>query len=117
MHAMQAAHTSLESGLVRVLAMLGEEKPSGADGHADLIRRVSRPTEDRPAIISTEIMALADETRRFRNIAMRSYNSFRPEEAHRAVEAARSLADRILDEIAVFKHTIDPPSNSDVSPP
>ena len=37
MHAMQSGHTSLESALVRILDLLGEEAPSGRDWHADLI--------------------------------------------------------------------------------
>jgi hypothetical protein len=41
MHALQSAHTSLESGLLRVLEMLGEERPVGEDWHAALIRRIA----------------------------------------------------------------------------
>ena len=40
MHALQSAHTSLEGGLLRILEMLGEERPVGENWHMDLIRRV-----------------------------------------------------------------------------
>ena len=92
MHAMQAAHTSLEGGLVRILETIGEERPVGERWHADLIRRVSldRPGV-RPAILDPELSAAADETRRFRNRAMRAYDSFDPAPAKPAVEAAGKL--------------------------
>ena len=38
-HAMQSAHTSLESALVRILEILDEEWPTGEKWHADLVRR------------------------------------------------------------------------------
>src|SRR5690348_13941762 len=52
MQSMQAGYTSLESAFERILEMIGEEKPAGANYHADLLRRVSRDIPDsRPAII------------------------------------------------------------------
>lgn len=48
MHALQSAHTSLEGGLVRILEILGEERPVGQNWHADLIKRVAKAVEGRP---------------------------------------------------------------------
>jgi hypothetical protein len=43
MHSMQSAHTSAEAALVRILRILGEERPVGEDWHARLIDRLARP--------------------------------------------------------------------------
>ncbi len=59
MHAMQSGHTSLESALVRILDLLGEEAPSGKDWHADLIKRVSRGIAGRPAILPPDLTRAA----------------------------------------------------------
>src|SRR5690349_4402510 len=93
LHAMQSAHTSLESGLVRILEMIGEERPSGDRWHADLIWRaaIDRPGI-RPPILGSDLIAAADETRRFRNVASRAYDNFEPAAAIGAVAAARALA-------------------------
>ncbi len=72
LHAMQSGHISLESALLRVLNLLGEEEPSGRDWHADLIRRAAVAGDARPAILPGEIAAAATETRRFRHVATRS---------------------------------------------
>ena len=108
MHAMQAGHTSLENGLKRILTILNEDHPAGESWHSDLIRRVSRVTAKRPAILDAETCSFADETRRFRNIAARSYDSFRPQNAKAAVAAAEALAQRMLPELLKFQDVIDP---------
>ena len=108
MHAMQAAHTSLEGGLVRILETIGEERPVGERWHADLIRRVGfeRPGV-RPRILDAELAAAADETRRFRNGAVRAYD-FDPDQAKPAIEAARRLADRLAAALQQFVAVLDP---------
>lgn len=109
LHSMFSAHTSLESGLNRTLAILGEDRPSGERWHEDLIRRVSREISgQRPAIFDAETADLADQTRRFRHIAVESYNHFKPQEAATAVAAAAALAERILPVFARFRAAIDP---------
>jgi hypothetical protein len=45
MHKLQSAHTSLEGGLLRILSMLGEERPAGENWHADVITANSDRTE------------------------------------------------------------------------
>ncbi|GJD57709.1 hypothetical protein [Methylobacterium dankookense] len=108
MQAMQAGHTSLEAALERILEMLGEEKPTGASYHADLIRRVSRPIpNDRPAILDADLAAAVDETHRFRHVARKNYNSFRVQDARSAIRAAERIRDRFPEAIRAFRGTID----------
>lgn len=108
MHAMQSGHTSLKSALVRILNMLGETPPSGPQWHADLIARVGRATTGRPAVLMPALVEAAGETRRFRHIAMRGYDSFKPDRAAPGIAAARLLADGLPDAIAAFRRAIDP---------
>jgi len=110
MHAMQSGYTSFESGLLKVLSILDEAHPSRNETwHADLINRVAREiTGNRPAILSPDTAKLADELMRFRHVAVRSYNNFRPDQARNAVAAVRKLVDRILPEIVTFRTVIDP---------
>ena len=109
MHAMQSGHTSLESGLVRILALLGEERPQGESWHRDLLRRVCRPVAGRGAILPPDLCEHADETRRFRNVATRSYDNFRLGAAETAVASAKVLAARLPECLQDFKNRIDPP--------
>jgi hypothetical protein len=108
MHAMQSGHTSLESALVRILDLLGEEAPSGREWHADLIKRVSCEIPGRPAILPPDLTRAVGETRRFRHIAMRSYGSFDMELSWPSVLAAGVVARNIGPAIASFKAVIDP---------
>lgn len=113
LHSMHAAHTSLENGLKRTLSILGEECPAGDSWHEDLIRRISREIAGkRPAIFDREIANFADESRRFRHVADRSYNNFRPQEATKAVAAANALAVGIVPAFNRFRELIDPPENN-----
>lgn len=108
MHAMQSGHTSLEAALLRILEMLGEERPVGERWHADLIRRVAmaRPGA-RPAVLDGTLAVQADLTRRFRNVATRAYDGFEPGAAGQAVQAGRLLAAGIGPAIAAFRTAIE----------
>jgi len=110
MHALQSAHTSLESALVRILEMLGEERPLGENWHADLIKRVAavRPGT-RPAILTARLAKAADETLRFQHGAARNYEGFEVEDATPTIEAAMILANEMEAAILGFKDIIDPP--------
>ena len=111
MHSLQSGHTSLEGGLLRILEMLSEERPVGEDWHVALIRRVAAALpERRPAILSAELAAAADETRRFRHRAVHNYDSFRATEIGQTIRAADMLASRLKPEIGAFRDAIDPPS-------
>ena len=112
MHALQSAHTSLEAGFLRILEMLGEERPVGENWHADLISRVAAALPGRrPAIITTQIAEAATETRRFRHRATHNYDSFRVGEVSRTIEAAAALAGGLEAVILAFRNIIDPPEN------
>jgi hypothetical protein len=114
MHAMQSGHTSMEGALLRVLDILDEDKPTGDRRHEDLIRRAARPiagSRARPAILSPDAAAAADETRRFRNKATRGYSSFVASRAAPALEAARHLVEALPRDVARFRQEIDPPSD------
>ena len=114
MHALQAGHTSRESALLRILDILNEERPGGEQWHRDLILRASIETmgrDARPAILSPELSARADETRRFRNLAMRNYGSFDATKAAPTVAAARELAKGLTQAITRFRDIVDPPDD------
>ena len=111
MHAMQSGHTSLEAGLVRILNLLGEELPQGEFWHRDLLRRVCMSVEGRGAILPPDICKHADETRRFRNVATRTYDDFRLGAAAIAVDSARVLAARLPGCLDDFRIRIDPPES------
>jgi ribonuclease HepT-like protein len=114
MHALQSAHTSLESALVRILDMLGEERPIGDNWHSDLIRRVAAALPGkRPAILAARLARAADETRRFRHRATHTYDDFQAGEAAHTIEAAEILANELEAEILAFKDIIDPPPRKD----
>ena len=107
MHAMQSGHTSLENALTRILRLLGEALPTGESWHADLIQRVGVALTDRPAILPPDLAEAADETRQFRNRAVRSYDNFRPDRAKPAIEAAALLAAGLSSAISAFREVID----------
>lgn len=108
LHAMQAGHTSLESALLRILEMFGEEAPIGARWHADLIRRVTRAVDHRPPVLTGDLALAADETRQFRNVAARAYDDFDRTRAQRAVAAAGRLAAGLAGAMGDFRRVVDP---------
>ncbi len=111
MHALQAAHTSAEKALQRVLRILDEDQPVGEDWHRTLIARLAKPLSGehaRPAVLSAEVASDLDETRRFRHIAMRSYGTFDARKTVPSIDAARRLATTLAAEIRRFREAIDP---------
>lgn len=108
LHAMLSGHTSLEAALVRILELLEEEAPRGRHSHADLIARVCRSIGERPAILTGETAAAADETRRFRSISAHAYDKFDRTRAGPAVQAATTLARTLSAQIKAFRDKIDP---------
>jgi hypothetical protein len=110
MHAMQSAHTSAEQALIRVLDMLEEEKPTGEQWHKDVISRLSRPLAGklaRPALLPGDSAKDIDETRRFRKLAVRSYDTFEAARAMPAVAAARRLMVSLGPAFSAFKRAVD----------
>ena len=109
MHALQSAHTSFEAGLVRILEMLGEERPVGENWHAALIRRVAMGiAATRPPILGPDIVDAAQTTRRFRHRAAHNYDSFEIREVGPVIEAAEKLAARLIVEVRRFRDMINP---------
>ncbi|HWT30853.1 MAG TPA: hypothetical protein VN240_07485 [Propylenella sp.] len=112
MHAVQSGHTSLEAALLRVFEILGEERPSGDQWHRDLISRAARAMpgdSGRPPILTEDLGGHADETRRFRNLATRSYGTFDPARARSTVIAAKTLSSNLLPALLSFQEVVDPP--------
>ena len=102
-HAMQSAHTALESALKRMLMAVGRTPPSGPEWHKNLIGETARLLASGGPVLSKELVRAADETRRFRHFASHAYDEpFKADEARPAVEAARIVADRIESELAAF---------------
>jgi FAD/FMN-containing dehydrogenase len=108
MHAMLAGQTSLETALLRILELYGEEAPTGSRWHADLVRRAANAVGSRPPVLEGEVAAAADETRRFRSVSAHAYDSFDHTRATKAVEGAVLLATRLASEIARFRQISDP---------
>ena len=108
-HAMQAGYTSFEAGLKRLFHMLDEPLPVGPDSHAVLLRRAGQPVPGaRPAVLDGALLSQADELRRFRHVAMHSYDDFDPRRATLPVDAARAFIDGIDAALARFRATVDP---------
>jgi hypothetical protein len=108
LQAMQSGYTSLEGALERILEILGEEKPTGANYHADLLRRISREIPgSRPAIIGRELADAVDEARRFRHVARKSYDNFHLDGAASAVKSAALIRDRITAAIDSFRRRVE----------
>jgi hypothetical protein len=104
MHAMQAGHTSLEVALRRLLTVLGEPLPTGGETHADLIRRLALPVSgERPAALSAELAQALDVTRRFRHIAIHTYDAFRDEGALQAIHASKTVVRLLRPELEAFR--------------
>ena len=108
MHAMQSGHTSLEVALLSMLDLCEEASPTGANRHADLIRRAANELGGRPAILDGTAARAADMTRRFRNVAAHAYDTFDYTQATEAVDSAVVLASLLPSEIARFRQAIDP---------
>jgi len=111
MHALQSGHTSAEAGMERVLALLGEERPLGADWHRTIVDRLSRPGApgyERPPLFAAQVSRDLQETRRFRNLAMHSYGDFDASRAGPTIEAAWRLAEHLLPSLETFRLALDP---------
>jgi hypothetical protein len=107
LHAMQSGYTSLESSFLRLLDLVGEERPIGPDWHAALVARLTIPTNNRPALLDASLARAVGELRRFRHIAAHSYDLFDPARAGPVVEHARLVVRRIPDAVAKLRSAID----------
>jgi hypothetical protein len=105
---MQAGDRSLETALIRILALVDEVRPTGEFWHTDLIRRAGSPAPGRPEIPSPALAQAADRTRRFRHVAVRTCDAFDTDEAVTAVTAAAVVARELPVALALFHQAIDP---------
>jgi|GEM_PF-675043 len=92
MHGMFAAHSSVETGLERILELYQETVPAGKTSHLDILKIAAMATPSRPPILDDATFGLLNETRRFRHVAAHSYADFEPVKAAPSVAAARQLA-------------------------
>ena len=111
MHAMQCGYTSFENAMLRILDMLQEQAPTGESWHKDLVSRVSKALNDRPAILDPRIAAAANTTRSFRNLAGRGYRTFDVDRCAPAIAAARVMINGLSEAITEFRQSVDRPSN------
>jgi hypothetical protein len=109
MHAMLAGHTSAEAGLRRLLDLYGETVASSDDWHAELLRSAAKATPHRPAILDAATLSLLNHTRRFRHVAVRSYEDFDASLAAPAVDAAQKLAQTLIGVFTAFKDAVERP--------
>lgn len=114
MHAFQVAYTSFEAALTKVLGILGEALPVGADWHTTLLRRACNPGPGRPAIFDQELGDDLRELLAFRHVVMHVYQDFDAERADAerarpAAEAAKRAEPKLQSQFDAFQHLIDPP--------
>ena len=109
LHAMQSGYTSFEAALKRLFGLLDEKLPVGSDSHAATLRRANRPIEgSRPAILDERLFLATNELRRFRHVAIHTYDYFDAVLAGAAVKAAEAFLVEIDPAIARFRAVIDP---------
>jgi hypothetical protein len=109
MHALQAGHTSAETALRRIVAVLGEPLPSRPDWDADLMARLARDIPgERPAALPAELAQALQETRRFRHVAMHVCDQFDPARARLAVAAAAIVANDLRASLGAFRAALSP---------
>jgi len=109
LHAMQCGFTSFESALKRMFALLAEELPRGRDSHAALLQRAARPlTGLRPAVLDEALFNASDELRRFRHVAIHTYDFLDKDRAALTVKAAEVFLANIGPALARFRAVIDP---------
>ena len=109
MHAVQSAHTSAESALLKILNILNEHRPEGENWHQDLLNRAGiEIAGDRTAILPRDVIEDLQETRRFRHLAMHDYDSFDVDRTEPTVSAIRRLIESLAPAVNAFRKVIDP---------
>lgn len=113
LHAIGSGHTSLESGLKRIFAILGEDVPMDHESwHRDLIELAGADIEGRGRVLPPGLCAHAQETRKMRNVARHNYDFFLKSKAALVIESAKVLAEQLPKCLRDFVRRIDPPSNT-----
>ena len=109
LHAMQSGYTSFEAGLKRLFTLIDERLPEGSDSHALLLLRARDPIEGlRPAIFDETLYRAADELRKFRHVAIHTYDYFDRDKADLALRRVDVFLAGLDPAIARFRAVIDP---------
>lgn len=106
MHAMQSAHISLESALLKILSIIQEERPDGDTWDTDLIKRASRSLPSRPHILPADLYDAACISLECKKTAQYEYDSFSGDEWTTEMQAARKLAGELAVAVFAFKSAI-----------
>jgi len=109
--AVQSGYTSAEAAMTRILAILGEEVPTGENYHRDLVVRLSTVRTDeyaRPALFEPDLSRDLIEVMRARHRARHSYDDFEAAKADPTVAAIKRLLVNLPAAVAKFRNTIDP---------
>lgn len=115
MHAMQSAHMSLESALLKILNIIEEERPDGDTWETDLIKRASRSLPSRPHTLPADLSDAARTSLECKKIAQYEYDSFSGDEWAPGMLAARKLADELTAAVSAFKNSIPAQDGSNLS--
>jgi len=95
-------------GLERIFQQIGTtvdgELPTGSDWHRQLMVQMQRDMPDlRPPVVSTEVINILDEFRRFRHVVRNIYAfEFDPEQIERLVNQMSDFFAQIRTELLVF---------------
>ena len=109
MHMMQSGYTSFESGLKRTLLLLGEKLPQGSQSHADLLDRFRRTAGGtRPTLFDEKLFRAATELRKFRHVAIHTYDYLDHDRAVLLVRDADLFLAEIGSALARFRAAVDP---------
>ena len=110
LHAMQSGYTSFEAGMKRLLALLDEPLPAGAEWHKALLRRLEEAAPgSRPALVDEPALQRALRgLLAFRHVATHVYDDFDRQRATLAVQDARVFLAGIGPAFARFRATVDP---------
>lgn len=92
------------------MTVLGEDIPTGSDGHKQLVERAAREQAGlRPRILTDEMVPLTRHVRAFRNWETHGYDEpFNPFEAEKAASAARRLMALMRPAFEAFGDAVDP---------
>jgi len=112
LHAMQSAYTSLENGLLRILIVFDEARPTGGFCQKDLLSRARIQAGHRPPIFDETAHKHADELRRFRNLVMTGYSDLDLKHAVPAVTAAYHMSQNLVKLLSQFIELVDPESST-----
>jgi hypothetical protein len=107
--ALHSFYNGIENILKRIAKTGDGGAPSGPDWHAELLRRMSQPTNVRPALLDPSLFATLDDYLGFRHV-FRSHYSFELtwEFMTPLVKNARPTLDQLEQRLKEFLAAVDP---------